>query len=80
MDTFTRAVNNAVNHMAEALKQVAKRIAEAYEALANHNEAAGDKHAPPAYVALTRPRPHRHVRARDKVLDRRPVVSHRLNH
>lgn len=79
MDTFTRVVNNAMDRVAEAFKQVAERIAEAYEALANHNEGAGDKHAPPAYVALTRPRPHR-VHVQDKVIDRRPVVSHRLNH
>lgn len=80
MDTFTRVVNNAMDRVAEAFKQVAEHVTAAIESLTASTEAARDKHAPPAYVALTRPRHHRHVRARDKVLDRRPVVSHRLNH
>ena len=79
MDNFTRDVNNAISYIAEAFRKLAEHVTEVFESLTPMIEAARDKHAPPAYVALTRPRPHR-VRARDKVLDRRPVVSHRLNH
>lgn len=79
MDNPTHAVNRAMAHIAEAFRKLAEHITEVFESLTAMTEAARDKHAPPAYVALTRPRPHR-VRARDKVLDRRPVVSHRLNH
>lgn len=79
MDNFTRDINNAVASIAKAFRQIAGHITAVFESLTAMTEAARDKHAPPAYLALTRPRPHR-VRVRDKVLDRRPVVSHRLNH
>lgn len=79
MDNLTYAVNVVKAHLAAVFKHLAEYVTAAYETYTDMTEATRDKHAPPVYVALTRPRPHR-VRVRDKVLDRRPVVSHRLNH